>query len=208
MRSLASGMSAVARVRIAGPKTEYRRPITLPEGDNDACKQGYSFSRRFCSSLRSDTVSESQHALDRSDDGPHDPRVVNHAHVIWSCAMSCSRLVWLGLLAAVSGLHAQTAKPRARYLVSRRWHGRSTRSITDVRRLEVGTRPSSPGKSPNGWQRPCSHRGHGDSSARQDQQRSRVQRVVPSTAWGDDGTRGAGERFSKDRSVSPYALRG
>ena len=53
--------------------------------------------------------------------------------------MSCSRLVWLGLFAAVSGLHAQTAKPRARDLgIPIGGTAGPLDAITDVAGVEVG----------------------------------------------------------------------
>ncbi|MGH7713119.1 MAG: P1 family peptidase [Gemmatimonadaceae bacterium] len=53
--------------------------------------------------------------------------------------MSCSRLVSLGLLAAVSGLHAQTAKPRARDLgIPIGGAPGPLDAITDVAGVEVG----------------------------------------------------------------------
>lgn len=53
--------------------------------------------------------------------------------------MPFSRLVWLGLLAAVSGLHAQTAKPRARDLgIPIGGTPGPLDAITDVTGVEVG----------------------------------------------------------------------
>ncbi len=53
--------------------------------------------------------------------------------------MPCSRLVWLSLFAAVSGLHAQTAKPRARDLgIPIGGTAGPLDAITDVTGVEVG----------------------------------------------------------------------
>ncbi|MGQ0641411.1 MAG: DmpA family aminopeptidase [Gemmatimonadaceae bacterium] len=53
--------------------------------------------------------------------------------------MSVSRLIWLGLFAALSGLHAQTAKPRARELgIAIGGTAGPLDAITDVAGVEVG----------------------------------------------------------------------